>query len=151
MGQFNNGCGFTLRMDQSRMFKVFKLVKNRNFSASFRDQFCNFTLTWSMQWTWHDDVIKREHFHVTGPLWGESTCHRWIPLTKASDADIWCFLWSAPIQTVEQIIETLVIWDAIVLIMMRNGSWNDLENDVRYRKSNYLKSIQYSWSLDCYS
>ena len=25
-------------------------------------------------------------FRVTGPLWGESTGHRWIPLTKASDA-----------------------------------------------------------------
>ena len=24
-------------------------------------------------------------FRVTGPLWGESTGHRWIPLTKASD------------------------------------------------------------------
>ena len=26
-------------------------------------------------------------FSVTGVLWGESTDHRWIPLTKASDAD----------------------------------------------------------------
>ena len=39
-------------------------------------------------------------FHVTGPLWMESTGHRWIPLTKASDAELWCFLWSAPEQTV---------------------------------------------------
>ena len=43
--------------------------------------------------------------------------HRWIPLTKASDAEVWCFLWSAPEQTVEQTIETPVIWDAIALIM----------------------------------
>ena len=28
----------------------------------------------------------------TGPLCG----HRWIPHTKASDAELWCFLWSAP-------------------------------------------------------
>ena len=35
-------------------------------------------------------------FHVTGPLCGELTGHRWIPLTKASDAELWCFLWSAP-------------------------------------------------------
>ena len=33
-------------------------------------------------------------FRVTGPLWGEFTRHRWIPLTKASDAELWCFLWS---------------------------------------------------------
>ena len=30
-------------------------------------------------------------FLVTGPLWGESIGHRWIPLTKASDAELWCF------------------------------------------------------------
>ena len=35
-------------------------------------------------------------FRVTGPLWGEFTGHRWIPLTKASDAELWYFLWSAP-------------------------------------------------------
>ena len=48
-------------------------------------------------------------FRVTGPLWGEFTGHRWIPLTKASDAELWCFLWSAPEQTVEQTIQTPVI------------------------------------------
>ena len=34
--------------------------------------------------------------HVTGPLWWESTGYRWIPLIKASDAELWCFLWSTP-------------------------------------------------------
>ena len=34
-------------------------------------------------------------FHVTGPLCGEFTGHQWIPLTKASDAELWCFLWFA--------------------------------------------------------
>ena len=29
-------------------------------------------------------------FRVTGPLWGESTGHWWIPLTKANDAELWC-------------------------------------------------------------
>ena len=52
----------------------------------------------------YDDVIVSP---VTGPF----------PLTKASDAELWCFLWSAPEQTVEEPIETLVIWDAIALIM----------------------------------
>ena len=28
--------------------------------------------------------------------------HRWIPLTKASDVELWCFLWCAPEQTAEQ-------------------------------------------------
>ena len=31
-------------------------------------------------------------FRVTGPLCGEFTCHQWIPRTKASDAELWCFL-----------------------------------------------------------
>ena len=35
-------------------------------------------------------------FSVTGPLCREFTDHQWISRTKASDADLWCFLWSAP-------------------------------------------------------
>ena len=34
-------------------------------------------------------------FRVTGHLWGEFKGPRWIPRTKASDAALWCFLWSA--------------------------------------------------------
>ena len=34
-------------------------------------------------------------FRVTGHLCGKFTGPRWIPLTKASDAERWCFLWSA--------------------------------------------------------
>ena len=37
----------------------------------------------------HDSVIKWKHFRVTSPLWGESSGHRWITLTR-----LWCFLWS---------------------------------------------------------
>ena len=66
----------------------------------------------------HYDVIEWKIFRVTGPLWGESIGHRWIPLTKASDAELWCFRWTATDQTAEQTIKTPVIWDAIALIMM---------------------------------
>ena len=34
-------------------------------------------------------------FRVTGPLSGEFTGHRWIPLTKTRDAELCYFLWSA--------------------------------------------------------
>ena len=54
---------------------------------------------------------------VTGPLWGESTGDWWISLTKASDVGHWYFLWSVPEPTVEQTIETSMIWDDIALIM----------------------------------
>ena len=40
-------------------------------------------------------------FRVTGHLCGEFTGPRWIPHTKASDAELWCLLWSAPESTVE--------------------------------------------------
>ena len=58
----------------------------------------------------HDDVIKWKHFPRYWPFvkgihrWG----HRCISLIKASDADLWCFLWPAPEQTAEQTIETPV-------------------------------------------
>ena len=52
---------------------------------------------------------NRNIFHVTGPLWGESAGHQWIPPTKASGTELWGFLWSAPEQTVGQTIETPVI------------------------------------------
>ena len=60
-------------------------------------------IIWYVYMIEHDDFIKHEDFmkqrfvlyvflysygnifHVTGPLWGESTDHWWIPLSKASD------------------------------------------------------------------
>ena len=53
---------------------------------------------------YHDDIhinfmmtsSSGNIFRDIGPLCGEFTGYRWIPLTKASDAELWCFLWSAP-------------------------------------------------------
>ena len=39
-------------------------------------------------------------FCVTGHLCGVFTGHRWIPRTKATDGELWCFLRSVPRQTV---------------------------------------------------
>ena len=64
-------------------------------------------------------------FRVTSPLLGESIEHRCIPLTKACDAEIWCFLWSAAEQTVEQTIETPVIWDATMRSLWRHCNDTD--------------------------
>ena len=74
-------------------------------------------------WKGYDDVIKRKHFPRYWPFVGEFTGHRWISRPKACDAELWCFLWSAPEQIVEQTIAALVIWDAIVLIMT-SWLWN---------------------------
>ena len=43
----------------------------------------------------HDDVIKWKHFPRNWPFVRGIHRSRWIPHTKASDADLWCFLWSA--------------------------------------------------------
>ena len=75
-------------------------------------------LFWIWIWIWMITSSNGNIFRVTGPLCGEFTGQWWIPLTKASDAELWCFLWSVAEQSVEQTIETPVIWDAIALIMM---------------------------------
>ena len=41
---------------------------------------------------------QMETFSSFGPLCGEFTGLRWIPRTKASNAELWCFLWSALIK-----------------------------------------------------
>ena len=62
-----------------------------------------YLLTWRM--TWSLSSMKEDFFmmtssngnifRVTGHLCGEFTGPRWIPHTKASDAQLWCLLWSA--------------------------------------------------------
>ena len=42
-----------------------------------------------------DDVIKWKHFPRYWSFVREFTGDRWNPRTKASDAELWCFLWSA--------------------------------------------------------
>ena len=44
----------------------------------------------------HDDVIKWKHFPRYWSLVRGFTGHRWIPHPKASDAELWCFLWCTP-------------------------------------------------------
>ena len=77
-------------------------------------------------------------FRATGPLWGEYTGPRWIPLTKASDAG--CFLWCAPEQTAEQIVDMLVIWDAVALIVTSL----QYACDVTTRKGNLIMYFIYT-------
>ena len=48
---------------------------------------CQFPLT-------HDDVIKWKHFPRYWPFVRGIHRSRWIPHTKASDAELWCLLWS---------------------------------------------------------
>ena len=43
----------------------------------------------------HDDVIKWKHCPRHWPFVRGIHRPRWIPRTRASDEEIWCFLWSA--------------------------------------------------------
>ena len=67
------------------------------FSFSWTDTGINMRLShfqWSMMTSSNGNI-----FRITWLLaicGGEFTGHRWILRTKASDADLWCFLWSAP-------------------------------------------------------
>ena len=86
-------------------------------SASARRHYINKTLLLASDKNRMMTSSNGNLFRITGPLSGESTGHRWIPLTKASNAELWYFLWSAPEQTADQTIKTPVIWEAIALIM----------------------------------
>ena len=44
--------------------------------------------------SYHDDVIKWKHFPGHWPF--VRGIHRWFPHAKASDAELWYFLWSTP-------------------------------------------------------
>ena len=50
---------------------------------------------WPKFYHCHDDVIKRKHFRRNWPFVRGIHRFRWIPHTKASDAALRCFLWSA--------------------------------------------------------
>ena len=51
---------------------------------------------WDPMASYHDDVIKWKQFPRYWAFVREFTGHQWIPHTKASDTELWCFLWSAP-------------------------------------------------------
>ena len=99
--------------DNAHTEPLFKELEMLNVSDIFDVQSMNFQPELSgLVMFWHDDVIKWKHFPRYCPFG-----HRWIPRTKASDMELWCFLWSAPEWTIEQTVVRLVIWDAIVPIM----------------------------------
>ena len=58
----------------------------------WRMYFPKYFLDETLPFLFHDDVIKWKHFPRYWSLCEEFTGHRWIPLTKAIDAELWCFL-----------------------------------------------------------
>ena len=89
---------------------------------------------WSHDNGLYISISLRIHSHTITPWW----CHQMetfsallafvrgihrSPASDASDAELWCFLWSAPEQTVAQTLDTLVIWGAIALIITSLNGW----------------------------
>ena len=109
----------SLNVNYQHKTNIFNPTKMND--LNFKHRHCSF------QWLQYQFILYFQHFYgvtqfssiltsstfyifrVSGPLWGESAGHRRIPLTKTSDAELWCFLWSAPDQTVGQTIKKPVI------------------------------------------
>ena len=90
------------RICMKRSESFFKLVKKESWDlwVLWAKEVCSsngYPMSWDHRMTSSNGNI----FRVTGPLCGEFTGRRWIPLTKASDAELWCFLWSLSEWTVE--------------------------------------------------
>ena len=80
-------------------------------------------------WT-HNTNISR----VTGPLCGDFTGRRWIPRTKACDAELWCFLWSAP-------------W---ILSKQSWGWWFETSSHLSWRHCNIIRDRWYQWCTNVF-
>ena len=102
---------------------VIVIVGNAKNYADKNAKGCFFWFLWlGMLRTFMMTSSNGNTFCVTGPLCGEFTGRRWIPLTKASDAELWCVLWSTfnPIHNLQLILWTpsninqletyLVVW-----------------------------------------
>ena len=74
--------GFTVN-NQSSLSLIQIKIKKTWISIHIHDFLC------------HDDVIKWKHFPRNWPFVRGIHRSRWITHTKASDAELWCFLWSA--------------------------------------------------------
>ena len=85
-GQFHRKCSMFLSLIMS--FRITNLILHPHFPEPRNVHVCNICNPW-----WRHSM--ETFFRVTVHLCGEFTSPRWIPRTKASDAELWCFLWSA--------------------------------------------------------
>ena len=81
--------------DQAAVGKVLSLrpyVGNSFLTRSFSPyHHSNFMSNYHMMTSSNENILR-----VTGHVCWEFTGHRWISRKKAGDAELWCFLWSAP-------------------------------------------------------
>ena len=81
---------------------IYIFISQGNSEASVQYHWLTYAahLTLATPWTKYLQIMMTSSngsiFRVTGPLCGEFTGPRWIPLTKASNTELWCFLWTLP-------------------------------------------------------
>ena len=82
--------------DETFLVASLKASKSRNIMLLIFHVTLLFYVNW-FNWNWWHIMTSSNAntFRVPDPLWGKSIGHRWIPFTKASDAELWCFLWIA--------------------------------------------------------
>ena len=84
---------------------MFQVTKSK-WCATFKSYWLVYELIWTLKTDLNFDFVVSNGymmtssngniFRVAGHLCGKFIGQQWIPRTKASDVELWCFLWSAP-------------------------------------------------------
>ena len=83
-------------------------------------------------------------FCVTCPLCGEFTGHWWIPLTKVSDVELWCFFHLRLNKRLKK--HSWGWW----FEMLSCSLWYTVNADICYRQSQDQTPFHIFWHLKCY-
>ena len=96
--QVRNGEQISTYTFQLPVTMLIFLQGDRHTRYQDKDHSPEMVLSQLSHWKWWPShhITWWRHQMETGPLCGEFTCPRWIPRTKASDAELWCFLGSVP-------------------------------------------------------
>ena len=74
----------------------------------------------------------------------KSSGYRWIPLAKASDPELWCFLWCAHEQTAKEVVAAPVVWEIREKIQWQwYGWWRLDDKDLRHLNYKYLLDLKF--------
>ena len=95
-----------------------------NIQNSIQHNLKNKTKTWSTFWTQTPHNLSPwchyMGFHITGPLWGKSTGHWWIPSQRAF-IEIWWFSLVSAWTSCETVCQP--VWDAMMLMWNHCNSY----------------------------
>ena len=80
---------------QTFVLYPYVIIDSTSYRYFMRYTDCSVLLLFVLLWLHHHNFMMTSSngniFRVTGHMCGEFTGHLWIPRTKASDAELWCF------------------------------------------------------------